>query len=204
MFTNSRLAGCLIFGAVLAVAAGPAFGMGDCGGDQSCTVTCPAANSCWLQEQCPAGTTCTANPQFCRPSSCTCSNGSWACNDNCADQCEPFGVSGAVPDGRSGPPLTASRIGSLVHLDWGASCLSGDVDYEVYEGRLRSRPLDHHPVLCLTGGTSATFAPASGNRYFLVVPTNGVIEGSYGRNSAGTERAPNFDACRDQSVAACP
>jgi hypothetical protein len=45
--------------------------------------------------------------------------------------------------------------------------------------------------------------PAAGNRYYLVVPTNGVVEGSYGLTSEGDERLQGSSACMPQSIASC-
>jgi hypothetical protein len=45
-------------------------------------------------------------------------------------------------------------------------------------------------------GTSGTtsFTPGPGNRFWLIVGNNGAKEGSYGRNSAGAERAEDTGA----------
>ena len=86
---------------------------------------------------------------------------------------------------------------------WDASCLATDTNYEVYEGVLRSFA-SHVPVLCSTGGaTSATITPTVNSAYYLVVPTNGAAEGSYGVDSLGRERLASAMACHVQDVGAC-
>jgi len=117
-----------------------------------------------------------------------------------------------VPDGAQapGPPLMVSMAGAPsapgdLALSWGSSCRSGDTDYAVYEGVLGDFT-SHVPRLCSTGGaTAATLTPASGNRYYLVVPLSpDGVEGSYGTTSAGQERPASAAACRPQAVGACP
>jgi hypothetical protein len=79
-----------------------------------------------------------------------------------------------------------------------------DGDYEIYEGTIGSW-YSHELRYCSTGGiTSKTFTPLAGNSYYLVVPTNGTREGSYGTNSAGVERPPGSPACLTQQVGNCP
>ncbi|MBP7149261.1 MAG: hypothetical protein KBD01_17160 [Acidobacteria bacterium] len=114
--------------------------------------------------------------------------------------------SGRVPGdrGSAGNPVRVSRAVSGVALTWGPSCNGADTDYEVYEGAIGAFA-GHEPRLCTTGGArSATFAPAAGNRYFLVVPRDATQEGSYGLDSRGVERPPSAAACVAQSIAACP
>ncbi len=114
---------------------------------------------------------------------------------------------GAVPDGRRRPgqELTVQKAnGGQLRLDWGVSCNLADSDYEVYEGQVGNYT-SHVAKLCSTGGArNATFAPASGARYYLVVPRTADREGSYGLTSAGVERAPAAAACVAQSIRACP
>ena len=110
--------------------------------------------------------------------------------------------------GIPGPGLTlAPATGGEVALSWQPSCHAGDVDYEVYEGNLGDFS-SHVPRLCSTGGAvSATFLPAGGARYYLVVPANGASEGSYGRRADGSPRPRSAAACLPQVVAAaatCP
>ena len=112
----------------------------------------------------------------------------------------PAGDAGAVPDGDEVPGTMLSVNKSLLgrlRLSWGASCLAGDTDYEVYEGTIGGLFDDHAPAFCTTSGatTSLPFLPAPGNTYYLVVPINTSAEGSYGRDSAGIERDKGSDDC---------
>jgi murein DD-endopeptidase MepM/ murein hydrolase activator NlpD len=119
----------------------------------------------------------------------------------------PAVPSGRVPDheGTSDQPLRVYHLGAnVVTLTWGVSCMPSDTDYEVYEGDLRSI-YSHEYQTCSTGGaTTWTFPTYFDNSYFLVVPTNGAREGSYGRDSANNERPPGVAVCGPQLVAGCP
>lgn len=114
--------------------------------------------------------------------------------------------SGRVPGdaGSTGSPLRVSKSGANVKLTWSSSCRPTDSDYEVYEGTLGSY-YSHSPRLCSTAGaTTATFTPNAGARYFLVVPTDGTNEGSYGIDSKGFERPQRSGACRPRLISTCP
>src|SRR6185503_12902053 len=78
--------------------------------------------------------------------------------------------------------LNVGKSGANVALSWFGSCSAADNNYEVYEGAIGTW-YSHVPVSCATGGTTASFAPAAGNRYYLVVPRNAANEGSYGKDS---------------------
>ena len=113
---------------------------------------------------------------------------------------------GGIPNGAdvAGTPLLLDKAGGDdVSLSWSASCVSSDVDYEIYEGTLGDFT-SHVPAFCSTGGlTSKSFTPLAGDSYYLVVPTNGLDEGSYGSDSLG-ERPQSASACLAQAAAACP
>ena len=117
----------------------------------------------------------------------------------------PGSGSGRVPDGGlvPGVPLHVDKNGASLFLSWSPAC--GPVsDYAVYEGSLGT-PGSHVPLQCATGGaTTATVPPSLGDRYYLVVPSSGGNEGSYGRTSDGTERAPSAAACAPQQIVGCP
>ena len=117
----------------------------------------------------------------------------------------PPSASGRVPDGSTGSPLRVTRSGGAnITLTWGASCLATDTDYTIYEGTIGSY-YSHAARFCSTGGaTTRTFVPASGSRYYLVVPHNAAREGSYGTNSSGAERPPAAVACMPQAIGSCP
>ena len=121
----------------------------------------------------------------------------------------PTDAPGAVPDGNATPgtPLTASKgaVGQ-VSLVWGASCSDPD-DYSVYEGAIGSWA-NHVSSLCTTSGsTSTSITPDNGDRYFIIVPHNGAVEGSYGVDSLGQWRPGTADpsACAGVRVVRnCP
>jgi len=114
-------------------------------------------------------------------------------------------AAGAVPDTVNSPgiPLTVARSGGSLVMNWGASCVATDTDYSVYEGTIGSWA-SHTPRLCSTGGaTGATIPAPAGSAYYLVVPRNGSVEGSYGLSSAGAPRPPAVAACKPQAPPAC-
>ena len=47
-------------------------------------------------------------------------------------------------------------------------------------------------------------APDAFDRYYLVVPSDGLNEGSYGRNSGTIERPPGGAACESLQMIGCP
>jgi hypothetical protein len=114
--------------------------------------------------------------------------------------------SGQVPDGDGipGTQLTiAKTAGNDITLRWGASCATTDNDYEIYQGALGNFS-SHFSIRCSTGGaTTETITPTPGNRYFLVVPRNLTVEGSYGTDSEGFERARSAFPCRAQLLGGC-
>lgn len=114
---------------------------------------------------------------------------------------------GRVPsiDTAEEPALRVMRTDAdHLALTWGASCLSTDIDYEIYEGALGSFE-SHEPLLCSTGGsTSATILSTTGSRYYLVVPRNVAREGSFGTRSDGSERPAGPSPCFFQLIDSCP
>ena len=73
----------------------------------------------------------------------------------------------------------------------------------MYEGLL-GESTSHTPETCGTAGAlERTLTPMSGGTYYLVVPTNGAIEGSHGRTSAGVERPPGAGICLPQVTESC-
>jgi hypothetical protein len=115
------------------------------------------------------------------------------------------GASGRIPDGIvPGTPLTVTKAaGSQVTLAWGGSCTLGDNDYAVYEGTIGNFT-SYTPRQCSTGGqTTATLTPGAPSTFYLIVPTNGTNEGSYGVKSGGVQRSPSGSACHPQNAAAC-
>lgn len=144
-------------------------------------------------------------------SSIGCLNGILKCAGNCAtlDTSSCNGCLGAgagrVPDGDlvAGTPLHVDKSGTDLALSWTTAC-GPAVDYAVYEGQLGVAG-SLVPRLCSTGGaTSTVLTPSAGDLYYLVVPTSGGNEGSYGRMTGGTERAPSASACLPQLISGCP
>lgn len=100
--------------------------------------------------------------------------------------------------------LKAAKSGSDITLNWFPSCSTADTDYDVNEGTIGTW-YSHVPVVCTTGGaTTATFSPASGGRYYLVVPKTASTEGSYGTNSSSIQRPVSSSVCVPQSLGTCP
>jgi len=115
----------------------------------------------------------------------------------------PFVIE-AAPGGRVSR-LTVDKVGGAeIRLDWNPSCIVSDTNYSVYEGELGNW-YDHRPVTCSTSGAvSHALTPSYDAAYYLVVPTNGVFDGSHGVDSASAERPPGIAPCRVQDIAACP
>jgi hypothetical protein len=106
----------------------------------------------------------------------------------------------AVPPG-SVRTLSVTMSGADLQLSWDPACPSGD--YAIYEGTIGDFT-SHAPRLCSTAGaTSVTLSPPSGSVYYIVVPLNESVEGSYGTTSAGTERPAGSPACRPQQLGGC-
>jgi hypothetical protein len=100
--------------------------------------------------------------------------------------------------------LTVDKSGGGdITVQWDGSCRSGDVDYEVYEGWIGAFG-SHLPATCSTAGSLTwTFTPEHGNTYYLVAPHNNINEGSYGRDSDGTERSQSGSPCLSRIVGPC-
>ncbi len=114
---------------------------------------------------------------------------------------------GSVPDGAEipGTPLTLDKAaGGDISLAWGRSCVASDLDYSIYEGTLGDFS-SHLPLTCTTGGASSEMVtPRAESSYYLIVPTNGADEGSYGRATDVGERPVSAEACLLQALATCP
>jgi hypothetical protein len=121
----------------------------------------------------------------------------------------PSAILGFVPETPGGPQPVLT-IGTPDHvslsLQWGAACGGATTDYAIYEGTIGSWYSHVQvPGFCSTsGGLTAGFVPAAGNRYYLVVPLNASTEGIYGHGTSGAIPVSNA-ACRAaQNAAACP
>jgi len=114
---------------------------------------------------------------------------------------------GGTPNGADLPGqqliLDKSQQTALITLTWGESCSLGDNDYAVYEGALDSIGTQS-PVVCSTSGaTTHAFEPVAQDSYYLIVPTNGIAEGDYGRDSNGLPRSRSAGACYPQNDGGC-
>jgi hypothetical protein len=117
----------------------------------------------------------------------------------------PVAVSGVVPDGASAPGamLTVEKgAGTNLIWRWGASCRAADARYGLYEGTLGSFT-SHVPMTCNIFQTSHSRTPSAGDRYYLVVPSEGTVDGSYGVDGDGNARVPSAAACHPQSFSRC-
>ncbi len=94
-----------------------------------------------------------------------------------------------------------------ITLTWHPSCSNADTDYAIYEGEVGEWYSHVEPesgAICSTSGlVSATFDAGAGDRYYVVVPRDGQIEGSYGEGD-GEDRPMSMEACAPQSVGGCP
>ena len=92
---------------------------------------------------------------------------------------------------------------SSILLAWDPSCSPRATDYAVYEGILGDFA-SHVPRLCSTGGQLSASIPASpGSSYYLVVPIENGLEGSYGVASNGAERPQVGGVCYAQFLNYC-
>jgi len=100
--------------------------------------------------------------------------------------------------------MLVDKAAADLTLNWGASCVLTDADYSIYSGPLEAPFAAHKQEFCsTTGAQTITFTPEADSRYYLVVPHNGVGEGSYGRTSSGAARPVGSPACRYQEMAGC-
>jgi len=110
----------------------------------------------------------------------------------------PAVAAGEVPDGDAvpGTPLTVDKLGAgAIRLRWDDSCRVSDTDYGVYEGELGD-VASQVSRTCSTGGVPLyDLTPAAGDRFYLVVPHNGGVEGAYGTASAGGTRPAAITSC---------
>ncbi len=115
---------------------------------------------------------------------------------------------GSVPGNplNPGTPLTITLEGTRVILTWAASCL--DQDYAVYRGNVADLPTNSTASAALvtrsTGGQTSAADELSGAAvFYVVVPNDGVLEGSYGQNSPLIERPQSVNSPYTQVLDAC-
>lgn len=98
------------------------------------------------------------------------------------------------------PLVLDKAIDDQITLSWGASCLAGDSDYEIYEGTIGDFE-SHSSKFCNVGDVTKTFDPQSESSYYLVVPRTADREGSYGSSSDDVQRQQGGSACLPQAIA---
>ena len=108
----------------------------------------------------------------------------------------------AGPPGSAGGLMLEKSAGGYLDLTWSQDC-GGGSHYGIYRGDLAAGLSSMSAVtgFCAVGGTSASIPAGSGSaEFFLVVPSVGGFEGSYGTDSAGISRPPALLPChpRDQ------
>jgi glucose/arabinose dehydrogenase len=103
----------------------------------------------------------------------------------------------------SGLTVAKAPQGQLT-LSWNPSCLTGDTDYAVYEGIVPEFATWSDEACSTAGRTTRTIAPDPRDTFYLVVPNDGIRQGSFGQTSAGVERIPPALLCYDRIVSACP
>jgi hypothetical protein len=105
--------------------------------------------------------------------------------------------------------LKLTKSGGNLGMTWSAATCAGGTttrDYAVYEGTLGAWYSHNAAKTCTTGGlTNATVTPGAASQYYLVVPSNGAVEGNYGFDSSGSPTPRSTAACRpDQKpIAGC-
>jgi hypothetical protein len=133
--------------------------------------------------------------------------------DNFYDTADPDCSVAASGAGESGQLLVTMEANGDLSFTWSDSCLTSDNDFGLYEGVLQPIPAlggaarvfnSHQFVQCTTtGAKAATITPTGDMQYYMVVPSNGAEEGSYGADSLGAERGQGVNSCATQIVAAC-
>jgi hypothetical protein len=117
------------------------------------------------------------------------------------DSCEPFtGTSLGQVTG-----LTVDKAGAgTLQLSWAPDCGNG-TSYGIYRGDLGAGygSIAPEPGKCSVAGTSDTVPEGVGSAdFFLVVPNDTSLEGFYGTDSSGAQRAPAVGACYGQDTPA--
>lgn len=113
-------------------------------------------------------------------------------------------VGGPGSGGRATGLTLAKGPNDDIALSWQPSCLTGDTDYAVYEGVMPNFSTWTDKVCSTAGLTMQTITPDVQNTFYLVVPNDGVRQGSFGQNSSGDERIPPATLCYDRIVSPCP
>ncbi len=116
----------------------------------------------------------------------------------------PANPSGAVDQHDSSSQLLLGKAAGVdLELTWGASCILEDTDYAIYSAQIDLPFTEHTPVVCSTeGATSQTITPGLLSSYYLVVPNNQVLEGSYGSGTSAA-RGQGASWCFPQLQGMC-
>ncbi len=114
-----------------------------------------------------------------------------------SSSCEP--IARGVPGFTSG--LTVAKDGSGgLSLAWNADCGAGS-RYGIYRGDLSIGYASLAADTCDLQTTSSTIsAGTTPAEFFLVVPSDAAFEGSYGKDSTGTDRPTASTVCHPQDV----
>jgi len=95
-----------------------------------------------------------------------------------------------------------------ITLTWHPSCSNADTDHAIYEGEIGvwySHVAPASGAICSTGGVvTATLDAGAGSHYYLVVPRDSLVEGSYGVDGDELERPASTAPCAGQSLGGCP
>jgi hypothetical protein len=145
----------------------------------------------------------------CEAAGCTWDGVRGVCGD--ATQDVVFGLvvtGGVIPTASPGVSngLSVSRESGQLRLTWAPDCGDGTI-YGVYRGDLGTgySSIAPEPGRCDVAATTTLVSEGAGSAdFFLVVPSTGSTEGSYGTDSSGTRRAPASSACHPQGqIDAC-
>lgn len=101
--------------------------------------------------------------------------------------------------------LSVTKAGDDPYLSWTApsgSCTP--TGYGVYRGTLPIASYDHSSLDCTVTDLVYEDLSSGDNQYYLVVPLNLTLEGSYGTASDGTEIPPGAAPCRPRCLLLCP
>ncbi len=117
---------------------------------------------------------------------------------------------GEVPISQAAPgePLMVEKDGSDLIISWDAECNAAfSTDYALYRGTISaisSGTYDHAPIVCTDSGDDRTEAvdAGTGSYYFIVVPNDLSVEGSYGSATSGN-RPASSSACYPAGGGSC-
>lgn len=117
------------------------------------------------------------------------------------------GLARLANPGRVPPTIRLGKAGGgMITIVWFPSCSQGAEDYAIYQGT-QSTWYSHTALLCTDAGAdlTETFLPAAPSNYYLVVPHNNDVEGSYGQRSSLVERPVGAIQCQvPQVITPCP